>query len=115
MTRERIEQLKALLAKVEQIKAMPCEVIEPYTYKFLCDAHFHMPALLALAEEALELREALEWLWEQRGADVTGNLRRDGDRCIAVIRRQRGQTIEILFYGEGSTPLEAIKNARRGA
>lgn len=77
---------------------------------------YSIPELCKDALEALELREALEQMFNQpyQGPDVLTFCRRVGDTYFVATRRQRGQTIEILAQGEGSTPLEAINNARRG-
>ncbi len=69
---------------------------------------YSIPELIALAREALELREALEY---SASEDVFLYEDDDGEYCCAV--RIAGQLNDFdNFYG--STPLEAINNARRG-
>ena len=65
-------------------------------------------ALCDLALEALELREALEWMAsEQCELGCTPR----GIYVLSCMQQDKWATI----HGEGSTPLEAIQNARRGA
>ena len=65
-------------------------------------------ALCDLALEALELREALEWMAsEQCELGCTPS----GIYVLSCMQQDKWATI----HGEGSTPLEAIQNARRGA
>ncbi len=60
-------------------------------------------ALCALAKEALELREALEWLGKKGHALI----KIDAGWCVV-------HPVFNLLMGKGSTPLEAIQAARRG-
>lgn len=76
-------------------------------WKFQSSAtSIHIYDLIVMAREALELREALEVAFSDKIA-----LYKDGDGgyCCAVVRGERGRG--KAFFG--STPLEAINNARR--
>lgn len=69
------------------------------------DATFEeIGALLAAARHALELEEALEAVLEDSASTL--GIWRDGVKWHVAINGE--------MCGEGSTPLEAINNARRG-
>lgn len=67
----------------------------------------HIYDLVVMAREALELREALEYAFSD---GVTLYEDNDGEYCCVAFQESVGSKLE--FYG--STPLEAINNARRG-
>lgn len=77
------------------------------------DGCFHIPELIEMAKEALELREALEALWGS-------TTRQRVEFCMPMNGHGYRLTMTPLvaqpvrFEGEGATPLEAINNARRG-
>ncbi len=151
MTRERIEQLKALLAKAtpkpwvahfpmgvdcqwfditdsdskEEILSAETEPTEVMVHadgiedlrkrverrkadvNLVAELRNEAESLLALAEEALELREALEY-----AADDYSTLAREHDGRYTL---WRASDFDGAYAFHGSTPLEAIQNARRGA
>lgn len=69
-------------------------------------------ALIAAAREALELREALEWMWKSNDAQkIEFRMPMNGHGYRIALR---GPYAVMERHGEGATPLEAIQNARRG-
>lgn len=134
LTREQIEHVRDLLAKAtprpwlkkhagsqDEIWSNRGLVAEMSLYphgSVLVDANASLieelinnaDALLAAAEEALELREALEYAADKQ-ADLY-SLQRETKRYVCII----SESIDgEESRGEGSTPLKAIHNARRGA
>lgn len=66
--------------------------------------------LIALAREALELREMLEYAFSDDVLEISGS------RCYPVGYVAHIVTLDDVDHeGEGSTPLEAINNARAAA
>ncbi len=106
MNREQIKHMRDLLAKARE----PVGYYERKEWLATSALVKNADALLAAAEEALELREALERMW--RGGDVERlefRMPSNGHGYRITIRMPLG-----TLGGEGSTPLEAIQNARRG-
>lgn len=100
MTRERISELKAqLAATVKRHNPDRVEIDVP-------DAD----ALLAAAEEALELREALEWL---AGPEVISLRLYHPTKLDPKFEAYVSMQLAGGIIGVGATPLEAIQNARR--
>lgn len=75
-------------------------------------ARMALAEILAQAREALELREALEWMWKSNDAQkIEFRMPMNGHGYRIALR---GPYAVMERHGEGATPLEAINKARRG-
>lgn len=93
MTREQLDDLEKLNSDLPGLLSLSGEV---------------MSQLISLSREALELREALEYVFSDDVLEISGS------RCYPVEYVAHIVTVDGVDHeGEDSTPLEAINNARR--